>query len=49
MKKKINLILIALFWLGIFGFMLYKEMYAVVTLSVAILTMTLALANSDDN
>lgn len=49
MKKQITDYLIALFWAGIFGYMLYKEMYVVVALSAGILAMILAFATSNEN
>lgn len=49
MKKRIADYLIALFWAGIFGYMLYKEMYVVVALSAGILAMILAFATSNEN
>ena len=48
MKDKITSILIALFWIGFFGYLFYKGLTAVAVLSIIILVMTMALSISSE-
>ena len=48
MKNKILPILIAIFWTAIFGYLIYKEMYAVVILSLILLGMSMAMSISNE-
>ena len=49
MKQRLISVLIGLFWIAVFGYLLYKGLYAVVLISAILLGMTLAFATSNDN
>lgn len=49
MKNRYYSLLIALVWVGVFGFLIYKELYAVALLSSILLGMILAFSTSNDN
>lgn len=48
MKAKISNILIAIFWLCLFGYIIYKGFAIVAILSIILLAMTLAFATSNE-
>ena len=48
MKGKISAILIALFWLLMFGFVIYKGYVVVAVLSAILLGMTMAISMSNE-
>ena len=49
MKQRLISVLIGLFWIAVFGYLLYKGFYAVVLISAILLGMTLAFATSNEN
>ena len=49
MKNRYYSLLIALAWVGVFGFLIYKELYTVAILSFILLGMILAFSTSNDN
>ena len=48
MKKKILPIIISIFWLAFFSYLTYIKMYAVVILSLILLSMTMAMSVSNE-
>ena len=48
MKKLILPIVIAIFWIGFFSYLLYLGLYAVVILSLIILSMSMAMSISNE-
>ena len=48
MKKKILPILIAIFWIAFFSYLIYLGLYAVVILSLIILSMSMAMSISNE-
>lgn len=48
MKRFINA-MICLFWLGVFGYMLYKELYAATAISAGLLALSLSLTNNGNS
>ena len=49
MKDKVTSVLVGLFWIALFSFLIYKELYAVTILSVILIGMTFAFATSNEN
>lgn len=49
MWNKISSVLIGLFWLAVLGYLIYKEMYVVIIISMILLGMTMAFATSNEN
>ena len=49
MKNKLISLLLALFWVGVFGYLIYVELYAVAILSSILLGMILAFSTSNEN
>jgi hypothetical protein len=48
MKKKILPIIISIFWIAFFSYLTYIKMYAVVILSLILLSMTMAMSVSNE-
>ena len=48
MKKKILTITISIFWIAFFSYLTYIKMYAVVILSLILLSMTMAMSVSNE-
>ena len=48
MKKKILTIIISIFWIAFFSYLTYIKMYAVVILSLILLSMTMAMSVSNE-
>ena len=48
MWNKVSSVLIGLFWIAVFGYLIYKGLYAVVILSLILLGMTMSFATSNE-
>lgn len=49
MKQKITTTLILLFWTCIFGYMIYKGLYAATAISAGLLALSLSLTNNGNS